>query len=285
MALYANGMGGGLGRFLWPALERRGAVRLASTPGQGGVTCDLRRLRDVDGRCFAPGDIFVFSAAWSKPDQCRGDPEAAWRVNVENTCALIARALELGAVVLFFSSDTVYGRQEASLAEDAPMLAAEEYGRMKAEVERRFGNALGFTALRLSYVISPQDGVTAYFARCAREDAVAGAFGEYARSMVWIGDVRAVLAALIREAEEGRALPRAVNVGGPACLSRVEMARAYRDAIAPGLRIRDIPAPEGFFSARPRRIALDVSRLAALIGRAPLSPAEAYRQLNDCQGA
>lgn len=285
MIVYVNGMGGGIGQFLWPRLERRGAVRMAASGGEGRLACDLSRPDDADGRWFAPGDVLVFAAAWSKPDQCRKDPSGAWRVNVENTVRLIGKALETGVTVFFFSSDTVYGSQEGTLAEDAPLLATEEYGRMKAEVERRFAAVPGFTALRLSYVLSPFDGVTRRFAQCAREGAVAEAFVDYARNMVWIGDVCAAVCSLIDAAARGEALPRAVNVGGPACVTRAETAHAYRHALAPALRIAEVAAPEGFFAARPRRIALDVSLFTRLLGRAPLTPGEAYLHLQASEGA
>lgn len=276
MTIYANGMGGGIGRYLGPELEKRGARRIVTAGTAGALSCDLQNPRDSDGEWFEKGDVLVFPAAWSRPDQCRSDPEGAWRVNVENTTRLIERALSRGASVVFFSSDTAYGQQDGPLSEDAPLEASEEYGRMKAEVERRFASADGFAALRLSYVVSPSDGVTRYLASCARDGAVAELFAEYARSMVWIGDVTAAVLALVARAEQGPDLPRAVNVGGPACITRARMAELYSRHVAPSLRFAEVPAPEGFFAARPRRIELDVSLLASLLGREPLSLEQAY---------
>ena len=64
MTIYANGMGGGIGRVLWPILEKKGAVRIAASSDIGRLACDLRYLAESDGDWFAPGDIFVFRAAW-----------------------------------------------------------------------------------------------------------------------------------------------------------------------------------------------------------------------------
>lgn len=277
MTLYANGMGGGVGRALWPVLYAAGARRIAGSRQEGALFCDLQHPSGSDGEWFTAGDIFVFPAARSKPDQCRKDPEGAWLVNVENTSRLIEKALLKKASVIFFSSDTVYGQQAGPLLENAPFLATEEYGKMKAEVERRFAGATGFTALRLSYVTSLEDGVTRYFTDCVQAGTVAEVFGEYARSMVWIDDVVATVCALIAKAQLGEALPHALNVGGPACISRTQMAQAYQRSVNGALRFVDAKAPEVFFSSRPRSIALDVSRMISVLQREPLSLEQAYK--------
>lgn len=280
VTIYANGMGGGIGRVLWPELAKLGALRIATTSQDGALHCDLRSPRDTDGEWFEKDDVFIFPAAWSKPDQCKSDPEGAWHVNVESTSLLIEKALSRGAAVIFFSSDTAYGRQNGALSEAAPLLATEEYGKMKAEVEHRFASTEGFTALRLSYVVSREDGVTSYLASCAHAGAAAELFSGYARNMVWIDDVVAVVLALTAKAQHGARLPKAVNVGGPACISRAQMAEAYRSGFAPSLRYVEVPAPAGFFDARPRRIELDVARLVSLLGRAPIPLELAYKKVS-----
>lgn len=277
MTIFANGMGGGIGRFLWPALEKLGAVRLASRPGPGTLVHDLKTPPERDVVRFARGDILVFLAALSKPGDCARNPGEAWRINVENTGALVERALLAGASVLFFSSDTVYGNQDGLLDESAPLKAEEPYGRMKAAVETRFSGKPGFAALRLSYVVSRTDGVTAYLKECARTGNTAEVFAGYARNMVGVQDVVETVLTLARLAQAGRPLPPAVNLAGERCVTRYEMATAYRDAVAPHLSIREIPAPEGFFSARPKKISLDVSLLTSLMRRPPQSLIEVYR--------
>lgn len=277
MAIFANGMGGGIGRFLWPALEKLGAVRIASRPGPGTLVHDLKNPPAMDVVRFAKGDILIFLAALSKPGDCARNPGEAWRINVEYTGTLIERALLAGASVLFFSSDTVYGNQDGPLDERAPLKAEEPYGRMKAAVETRFSGKPGFTALRLSYVVSPTDGVTAYLKECARTGDAAEVFAGYARNMVGVEDVVEAVLALTRLAQAGRPLPPAVNLAGERCVTRHEMATAFRDALAPHLSIHEVPAPDGFFSVRPKKISLDVSLLTSLMHRPPQPLTEVYR--------
>lgn len=282
MAIFANGLGGGIGRRLARRLGNFSVTRLSASGVPGSVFCDLRKgTCGVEGR-FSRGDTFLFLAAMSKPGDCARNPEEAWRINVAHTAALIGAALDAGARVIFFSSDTVYGAQEGSLSESAPLQAVEPYGAMKARVEREFAGTPGFTALRLSYVVSLEDGVTRYLRECARAGAKAEVFSRYARSMVWVEDVTAAVATLLRLSDRGDELPGAVNLGGMECLTRTRMAAAFQEAIAPGLEICEVEPPEGFFAARPERIELDVSLLAALLGRNPLSLREAYaREMTD----
>ncbi len=277
MTIFANGMGGGIGRFLWPPLEKLGAVRIASRLGLSTLVHDLKNPPAQDKVHFAKGDILIFLAALSKPGDCARNPREAWRINVENTGALIERALSAGARVLFFSSDTVYGNQDGPLDESASLKAEEPYGRMKAAVETRFCRTAGFTALRLSYVVSPADGVTTYLQECARTGNIAEVFAEYARNMIGVEDVVEAVLTLTRLAQTGCPLPPAVNLAGKSCVTRLEMAKAYRDAVAPNLSVREIPAPDGFFSVRPKKISLDVSLLTSLMQRSPHLLTEVYR--------
>ncbi|MCH5146299.1 NAD(P)-dependent oxidoreductase [Desulfovibrio sp. UIB00] len=276
MAIYVNGMGGGIGQALWPVLSGLGAKRISGSPAGGDLICDLQNLLDTDGNWFRPGDVFIFPAAWSKPDQCRQDPGGAWLVNVENTGRLIEKALEKKTSVIFFSSDTVYGEQHCTLTENSQLLATEEYGKMKAAIEKKFSSASGFCALRLSYVTSLCDGVTRYFSDCASGGKTAEVFEGYERNMVWIDDVVATVCSLTEMALCGDVLPKAVNVGGAECISRGQMAAAYVRAVDASLQYREVAAPENFFSSRPRKIALDVSLLTSILRRSPVSLDEGY---------
>lgn len=276
MAIYVNGTAGWIGCYLWPILSKMEARRITRSPKRGELYCDLRSLSDNDGNWFKKGDIFIFLAAWSKPDQCAKEPEAAWLVNVENTCVLIERALKKDATVIFFSSDAVYGQQSGMLSENAVQLAVEKYGSMKAEVEKRFSLMPGFTALRLSYVVSGDDAVTRYLASCAEKNIVAEVFYQYRRNMVWIGDVVETVRVLTIMAQQGMTLPGIINVGGPACISRAQMALAYQNNFDKKLKYKEVEAPPDFFLARPHSICMDVSLMTSILKRQPFSIEDIY---------
>lgn len=280
MTVFANGMSGYIGQALWSVLEKNfSAKRVASSRQKDALYYNLLETSAEDIKWLNSGDIFVFLAAWSKPDQCRADPDGAWQVNVTHTARLIDMILKKKATVLFFSSDTVYGRQDGPLTENAPLLATEAYGQMKAEIEKSFAQVQGFTSLRLSYVVSMKDAVSGYLFSCAQKGLTAEVFGEYQRNMVWIDDVVAAVCALTKLAAQGATLPKALNIGGPACISRLQMAQAFKNSLDKRLNFSDTVAPEGFFQSRPRRVELDVSQLTSILGRPPLSLEEAYHNI------
>lgn len=102
MAIFANGLGGSIGRRLAPRLEGTSLVRLSSSGAPAGLPCDLRSDFSAVTRKFSRGDLLLFLAAMSKPEDCASNPREAWRINVVNTGRLKEVALEAGARVVFF---------------------------------------------------------------------------------------------------------------------------------------------------------------------------------------
>lgn len=276
MAIFANGLGGSIGRRLAARLEGTTLVRLSSADAPDALPCDLRKDVSTVAREFSRGDVLLFLAAMSKPNDCASNPHEAWLINVVNTSRLVGAALEAGAKVVFFSSDTVYGNQRGPLTEHAPLLATEPYGKMKAAVEKTFADTAGFTSLRLSYVVSLEDPVTRYLYECAHHGRKGEMFSRYARNMVWIEDVIQTVLVLVDRLEKGQESPPAINVGGSECTTRCQMAAALRDAGISSLEFLEMEPPEAFFAARPERIELDVSLMTSLLGRKPTSLKDAY---------
>ncbi len=196
------------------------------------------------------GDRVAIFAAISSPDMCTNHYEDAYRVNVTGTEALIRRCLDAGARVLFYSSDTVIGGTGKEPAdEDAEPHPFGRYAEMKRQVEKDFGNEPGFKVIRLSYVYTGNDKFSRYLDSCSAEGKPAEVFDTLYRNTVYIGDVIDATIAILEGFDDipfGR-----IHLSGPELLSRRDMAICYRDAVDPGLEIRTIPAPEGFFESRP----------------------------------
>ncbi|WP_165173071.1 sugar nucleotide-binding protein [Adlercreutzia sp. ZJ242] len=200
---------------------------------------------------FGEGDLVVFAAAVSGPDQCANDREACWRVNVEGTSKVVGQAIGAGARVLFFSSDAVFPPDEGvAYDEESARGPAFAYGEMKAEVERRFEGSPLFKALRLSYVASDHDRFVGYLRGCAARGEEAEVFHPFYRSATTLSDVLASVSWL---AGNWGAYPHAyLHVCGPELVSRVRMAdEVLRMRAFPGLRYRIAAPPEGFFDHRP----------------------------------
>lgn len=262
------------GRLLAAASSTLPAI---GTSSRGGalLRLDLSRPREFDYSQLRTGDAVILCAGISSPDFCAREHVRAWALNVEGTAQFMHRAIERGADVVFFSSDTVYGERDSDFDEAAPSSPAGEYAEMKLEVERRFDGHPQVRSLRLSYVFSRDDKFTSYLRGCAGRGDQAEIFHPFYRAVVHRDDVVQGVLALARRWDE---LPGSViNFGGPEVISRKSFAATLKDTALPGLQWRGVEPAAGFFANRPRVIRMRSPRLATLLGRPALSLREAAR--------
>jgi nucleoside-diphosphate-sugar epimerase len=251
------------------------AVGTSSRDASGLLKLRLDAPFDFDYLKISAGDIVLLTAAISAPDICAREHIRAWAVNVTGTSELISGAIERGARVVFFSSDTVYGECEDEFDERAACKPAGEYAVMKHEVERRFSGNPSFKAIRLSYVFSREDKFTRYLTGCAQRNEEADLFHPFFRAIVHRDDVVAGALALGKRWDE---FPeQVINFGGPQVLSRVDFAECLREAHLHDLRFKVTEPDSGFFMNRPRVIAMISPVFAKLLGRPPRSLRDAVR--------
>jgi dTDP-4-dehydrorhamnose reductase len=211
--------------------------------------------------------VVFLTAAVSSPDICARECERARAVNVIGTSTFIKNAIERGARVIFFSSDTVYGEREEEFDEDTACNPAGEYAAMKREVELRFAGNPSFKAIRLSYVFSREDKFTQYLSSCAQRNEEAKLFHPFFRSIVYRDDVVEGALAL---AERWHEFPeQVINFGGPQILSRVDFAEHLRNIHLHALRFKVTEPNADFFLNRPRIIAMNSPIFTRLLGRVP----------------
>lgn len=77
----------------------------------------------------------ILSAAISDPNQCFQHPELSRLVNVTATMKIANLAKQIGAQVIFFSSDLVFGGKKDFCTETEPTCPTTLYGRQKVEAE------------------------------------------------------------------------------------------------------------------------------------------------------
>jgi dTDP-4-dehydrorhamnose reductase len=252
-----------------------GALGTSSTGADGMARLDLREPAAFDYAQIGAGDVVFLAAGISAPDACAADYDAAYAVNVAGTAQFIERAMQSGARVIFFSSDTVYGETAADVDESAACHPAGAYGRMKHEVESRFAGQAAFKAARLSFVFSRRDQFTRYLLDCARKGVEAKVFQPFSRAVIHLDDVLDGLLALAGRWDEFAGA--ALNIGGPEVLSRSAFAEIIRAAAAPSLAYAASAPPARFFVNRPAVIRMKSPRLVSLLGRPARRLAEAAR--------
>jgi dTDP-4-dehydrorhamnose reductase len=132
MRILVTGAAGQLGRALRPALEPRHAVTWTDLPQLD--VCDEDALRAA-GRAVRP-EAILHLAAWTDVDACEADPERATRINALGTRHAARAAAEVGARLVFLSSDYVFdGRLTRPYREDDAPNPLNAYGRSKLDGE------------------------------------------------------------------------------------------------------------------------------------------------------
>jgi len=135
------GATGLVGNALLRAWTARGADVAAATyhcHASGGFLQldmqDVPRVRELLAR-HRPGVVAV-PAANPFVDYCEQHPAETRRVNVDGTLNVARACRELGARMIFYSSDYVFDGSKGVYTEEDAVCPINEYGRQKAETER-----------------------------------------------------------------------------------------------------------------------------------------------------
>ena len=152
------GADGMIGRTLADRLAAEGQSVLRTTllPEPGAEALDLTREA---ARWHPPRPVSVayLCAAMPSLDYCRSHPAESRAVNVEGTVTLAAGLGRLGALCVFPSTNLVFEGSQTCEKADAPTRPQTEYGRQKAEAERRLQELPGrVCVVRFTKVLAPR---------------------------------------------------------------------------------------------------------------------------------
>ena len=219
----------------------------------------------------------IIAAAITGLGRCETDREYTRARNVTGTLELAGQLAAEGITPVFFSTDNVFDGRTGGYADDAPPSPLNEYGRQKAEVERRLpevcqGRAL---ILRLGKVFGLVRGDRTLLDEMAgrlTEGQEVAAARDMIFSPVWVGDlVRTILAVQAARATG------IVNLCAPEVWSRYDLARAVAAALGAderlvkGMSLDDLREPFG----RPKRADLVCRRLREAV-------AAEFRPMSEC---
>jgi len=153
--LLITGANGQLGRAILDLAAQRGLTTLATDVGE----MDFTDPDAVDTVVGASGPRWIFHCgALTNVDGCETDPALAHRVNGEGTAHIVRAARDVGAVLVYVSTDFVFdGNATEPYTEDQPVAPLSEYGKSKAAGERAVLEAgqPGFYVCRTSWVFGP----------------------------------------------------------------------------------------------------------------------------------
>jgi dTDP-4-dehydrorhamnose reductase len=210
-------------------------------------------VRDADAvtalvRALRPAAVVHTAYVQNGPD--------AWDVIAGGSAAVATAAADAGARLVHLSTDVVFGGGAGRpYREDDPPDPLSDYGRAKAEAERRVAAAdPGAVIVRTSLIYGGPGGPAGVHERAAA-DPDATFYDDELRCPVQVGDLAAALVELCTHPASGP-----LHAAGADAVSRAEFAE-----LVCGRPVRHRPAPPG----RPLDCRLDSTRAAGLL-RTPL---------------
>lgn len=258
------GSRGSLGRALAQAALCRDPGVLLAAKRDAPITLDLADP-EPDLSAFGTAGVraAVIAAGATRMAACEADPRGTRAVNVEGTLRLARRLADMGARVVWFSTDYVFDGSADSYPDDAPTSPLNEYGRQKAEVEAALpgvcdGNCL---ILRLGKVYgeTPGDGtiLDEMFALLAAGRSMRAARDQIFNQVAMADATRATLALLDRD------VTGTFNVCAPMARSRLSLALMAAEALgAPPELVESISLDDlGESFKRPKRVVLMPERI------------------------
>jgi len=254
------------------------SLLLSIEPHHKYIPFDLLKLSSFDFGLIGRSDTVVLLAGISSPDDCNKNYQYSFNINVIGTIQFIKSCLKNGARVLFFSSDTIYGKSSRKNDEDFfPVNPVGEYANMKLTIEKYFRNELNFKAFRLSYVFSWNDKFMKYLRECHKSGNTAEIYDPLIRKAIYIEDLITCVFNIHSRWEEFN--NPCFNICGPEYLSRLEIANLFHHRVGP-LNLKLIRPGIEFFRARPQKINFSSKYSLPLLGRnfTPIKEAIEYEK-------
>ena len=151
MRILVTGASGQLGYDVERELERRGIEHLGTSSRELDIT-DRAAVEHLM-QSYRP-DAVVHCAAYTKVDLAEDEPERCWAVNADGTRNLAAACREIGAKLLYISTDYVFpGAGERSYETGDPTGPVNTYGRSKLAGELAVQSLLEtYFIVRISWV-------------------------------------------------------------------------------------------------------------------------------------
>ncbi len=274
------GASGQVGAGLFRAWGRRGQVAgtccTQSAPGLRRL--HLANLLEVESLLEETRpDVCFLPAALTHLDYAETHPEDCHAVNVEGP-RRVARVLNrLGGVLVFFSTDHVFGDRPAPCREEDEKRPLSAYARGKALAEELIAAELPerHLILRTSCVFGPdsQGKNFAYRVRRSLEEGVPLVVASDQMGQPTYGpDLSEAAVELVRRDARG-----VFHVVGPESLTRLEWARRIASAL--GFWGQSLLGQEtaslGAAAPRPLRVQLDRRKLLDFLGRDPIRSLDA----------
>ena len=219
--------------------------------GLGSKDCDLTdpgQVRTVF-KAYAP-DAVIHCAAYTQVDKAETEVALCRKINVEGTRSIAQVCNELGAKMLYISTDYVFdGKGERPFDTDAPIDPKNVYGRSKADGETAVcQELLKYFIVRISWVFGENgNNFVKTMLRLGKDKDILNVVNDQIGSPTYTADLAKLLADMIQTEQYG--IYHATNEGfcSWADFAEAIMEQANLNCKIKGIPTTDYPTP----AARP----------------------------------
>lgn len=278
------GGSGLVGSVLLRLLEEEGVSTLgtyASRPAAGLQQLDLRDAAAVESlvRTSRPTVVFL-AGGFANVDRAEAAPDEAWTVNVDGTRAVAEAARDVGARLVFYSTDYIFDGRAGPYGEDDDPAPLSVYGRTKVAADEAIRATLDDHLIVRTTAVYGWNSTSPNFAmhlwQRLGDGQVLRAPSDQVTTPTLADNLGAVTLQLVDQGARG-----VVNVVGADRMSRADFARvlAKTFALDAGL-VEPVPTEElGQPAARPLEGGLRTERLSSLLGTEAMALDEALKRL------
>lgn len=215
-----------------------------------------------------PVSCAVICAGVTSLEECRTNPVATARINVESICALARKLALKGIFVIYLSTNQVFDGSVPFSLPDDPVSPQSEYGRQKAEVERRLkelGDSIAI--IRLTKVLGSTNKLLSSWVEDLSNGKAIEPFSDMFISPISLSCVISVLRLVM-----DRQLSGILQVSGKNDLSYAEIAEFLAGLIsADKSLVRPIPVSQSNICVESmlQHTTLNIDRLKSAFGIEP----------------
>jgi dTDP-4-dehydrorhamnose reductase len=215
-----------------------------------------------------PVSVAILCAGVTSLEECKREPAATARVNVDAIPALAEELVAAGIVVVYLSTNQVFDGTEAYRSPNDPTSPVTEYGRQKAEAERKIGRlGASVSIVRLTKVLYPATPLLSQWRDALEAGEAIQPFSDMYMAPVPLDHVVTVLRTIGE-----RRLPGLLQVSGDRDVSYAEAALMGARALgADESLVRPVRTLDTNVLSEqpPRHTTLNTDRLESTLGLAP----------------
>lgn len=257
----------------------------AQSEGAEWRPLDLKNETDVKALIAdcAP-DVIIHAGSIGSVDFADKNREISHQTNVEGTQSILDAAKDIGARVVFISSNAVFDGNNPPYAEADPVCPVNYYGELKAEGEKITlaadpANAVVRPIMMYGWPNEGRRGnlVTFWLGKLEAGEEILAVDDVWSKPL-WVEDATKVIWEVIGQKASG-----IFNVCGSERVSLYQLAAKTAEVFGfPADRVKAVPSSHfGDIATRPKDTSFDISKIGDVLGVRPLNIHDGLVQLRD----